>query len=376
MKRLLTIGHSYVVTENRRLAHEIGVQGRGRWAVTAIAPRRFRGDLGPIDARAEQGEALDLRTVPVLLDRRIHLMRYSRLGAAMEGNWDVVHAWEEPYIAAGAQIAAHVPPAAKLVFATFQNLAKDYPWPLASYERRAMERADAWIAFGELVKEALASRPAYAARPCRVIPPGVDTHRFRPDAVRGSDTRRHLGWDDRTPVAGFLGRFEPQKGLELLCAALERVTGPWHALFVGGGTQEPFLRAFEARHPSRVRIVTGVAHSDVPRWLNAMSILCAPSQTTAGWREQFGRMIVEAMASGVAVAGSDSGEIPYVIGDAGLILAERDVGAWAGAIDQLLQRPELRREYAARGIERACARFAWPVVARSHLAWFEEVLAQ
>lgn len=374
MKRLLTIGHSYVVTENRRLAHEIGVQGRGRWAVTAIAPRRFRGDLGPIDARAEQGEALDLRTVPVLLDRRIHLMRYARLHAAMEGNWDVVHAWEEPYIAAGAQIAAHVSPAAKLVFATFQNLAKDYPWPLASYERRAMERADAWIAFGELVKEALASRPAYAARPCRVIPPGVDTQLFRPDAARGSDTRRQLGWDDSTPVAGFLGRFEPQKGLELLCAAFERVTGPWRALFVGGGSMEPFLREFEARHPSRVRVVTGVPHGEVPRWLNAMTILCAPSQTTAGWREQFGRMIVEAMACSVPVVGSDSGEIPRVIRDAGTIVAERDGIAWTAAIEELLHRPELRREYASRGLERASACFAWPVVARAHLAWFEEVL--
>ena len=375
-QRLLTIGHSYVVTENRRLAHEMAIQGRGRWAVTAIAPQRFRGDLGPIAARPEPGEAAELRTVPVLLDRRIHLMRYARLRAAMEGPWDVVHAWEEPYIAAGAQIAARVPPGAKLVFATFQNLAKDYPWPLSSYERRAMDRADAWIAFGELVSETLSGRPIYAGKPSRVITPGVDTELFRPDAARGSDARRHLGWDESAPVVGFLGRFEPQKGLELLCAALERVTGPWHALFVGGGSMEAFLREFEARHPSRARVVTGVAHGDVPRWLNAMTILCAPSQTTAGWREQFGRMIVEAMACGVPVAGSDSGEIPRVIRDAGVIVAERDRLAWTAAIEQLLQRPDLRREYASRGLERASACFAWPVVARAHLAWFEEVLGR
>ena len=374
-RRLLTIGHSYVVTENRRLAHEMAIQGRGRWAVTAIAPQRFRGDLGPIDARAEQGEALDLRTVPVLLDRRIHLMRYARLRAAMEGQWDVVHAWEEPYIAAGAQIAARVPPSAKLVFATFQNLAKDYPWPLSSYERRAMDRADAWIAFGELVKETLSARPAYVDKPCRVIPPGVDTQLFRPDAVRGADTLRQLGWAAGTPVAGFLGRFEPQKGVELLCAALGRVTGPWHALFVGGGSMEPVLREFEARHSPRVRVVTGVPHGEVPRWLNAMTILCAPSQTTAGWREQFGRMIVEAMACGVPVVGSDSGEIPRVIRDAGTIVGERDGIAWTAAIEQLLYRPELRREYSARGLERAAACFAWPVVARTHLALFEELIA-
>ena len=63
--------------------------------------------------------------------------------------------------------------------------------------------------------------------------------------------------------------------------------------------------------------MTGVAHDDVPEYLNAMDLLCAPSQTTARWREQFGRMLIEAMACGVPVVASRSGEIPYVVGDAG-----------------------------------------------------------
>jgi glycosyltransferase involved in cell wall biosynthesis len=374
-RKLLTIGHSYVVTGNRRLAHEMGVQGRGRWEVTAIAPRHYRGDLGPIEARAADGEAIELRTLPVRLDRSVHLMRYAGLRAAMTGAWDAVHAWEEPYIAAGAQIAASVPAGAKLVFSTFQNIAKDYPWPLSSFERRSMERADGWIAFGELVQTTLAPRPEYSRKPSRVIPPGVDLEAFRPDAAIGACTRQQLGWPESAPVVGFLGRFEPQKGITVLCAALEQLTTPWHALFVGGGTLEPDLRAFEARHPSRVRVVTGVDHADVPRWLNSMSVLCAPSQTTPAWREQFGRMIVEAMACGVPIAGSDSGEIPFVVGDAGTIVPERDSQAWAAAIERLLGDPALRREHGARGLARAAERFAWPVVARAHLDWFEEVLA-
>src|SRR5690349_16528610 len=119
-RRLLTIGHSYVVTENRRLAHEIGVQGRGRWDVVAIAPTRFHGDLGPIEARAGDNEMLELRPVPVRFGRSPHLLRYSGLRAAADGSWDVVHAWEEPYVAAGAQIAAAAPRSSKLVFSTFQ----------------------------------------------------------------------------------------------------------------------------------------------------------------------------------------------------------------------------------------------------------------
>ena len=374
-RRLLTIGHSYVVTGNRRLAHEMGVQGRGRWEVVAIAPARFPGDLGPIETRADVGEALELRTLPVRLARSPHLMRYAGLRTAMSGRWHVVHAWEEPYVAAGAQIAASVQAGAKLVFSTFQNISKPYPWPLSSFERRAMTRADAWIAFGNTVRETLGPRRGYAGKPSRVITPGVDVDVFRPDVEAGARTRRELGWPESSKVVGFLGRFEPQKGIEILCRALEALRTPWHALFVGGGTLEPALRSFETRHPSRVRVIGGVSHADVPRWLNAMTLLCAPSQTTSAWREQFGRMLIEAMGCGVPVIGSDSGEIPHVIGDTGLVLPEADVARWTAAIESLLDDVIARRAYAERGRARACERFAWPVIARAHLDWFDEVLA-
>src|SRR5207248_3079132 len=105
------------------------------------------------------------------------------------------------------------------------------------------------------------------------------------------------------------------------------------------------------RHGKRVRVVTGVRHADVPRYLNAMDILCAPSQTTPHWREQFGRMLVEAFACGVPVIGSDSGEIPYVIDKSGLIVAETDEPAWRKALTELVESPTRRRELVARGLD-------------------------
>jgi glycosyltransferase involved in cell wall biosynthesis len=95
-----------------------------------------------------------------------------------------------------------------------------------------------------------------------------------------------------------------------------------------------------------------VKHDEVPRYLAVMDMLLAPSQTTGHWREQFGRMIVEAFASGVPVIGSDSGEIPFLIGDAGSIVPEGDAAAWARVIWDLLQDPQARRLFAARGLER------------------------
>ena len=119
---------------------------------------------------------------------------------------------------------------------------------------------------------------------------------------------------------------------------------------------------------------TGVKHDQVPAYLNAMDVLCAPSQTTPSWREQLGRMLLEAFACRVAVLASDSGEIPHVVKDAGRIVGEKDEAGWARALAELLENREQRVALAARGLERACTVYAWPLIARRHLDFFEEVL--
>jgi glycosyltransferase involved in cell wall biosynthesis len=290
----------------------------------------------------------------------------------------VVHCWEEPYILSAAQIAHSCGERPALVYASFQNIDKRYPPPFGAIERYSLRRARGWIAFGRSVEETLARRRGYGERPHAQIPFGVDVNRFSPDPASGSQTRRRLGWgEDGAPVVGFLGRFIDAKGLPLLLEvldALQRQGLAWRALFVGGGAMEPGLRAFEARYADRVRVVTGVAHDDVPGYLRAMDVLCAPSQTTPGWREQFGRMIVEAFACAVPVIGSDSGEIPFVIGDAGLVAPERNPAAWTDALALLLGDAAARREWAARGRARAEREFAWPVVAQRHLAFFHQLV--
>jgi glycosyltransferase involved in cell wall biosynthesis len=375
-RRLLTLGHSYVVGTNRRLAQAMAAAGAGEWEVTAAAPATFPGDLGPITLDPAPGERVE--ALPVRGAGRIHTMRYGRpLRALLRRGWDVVHCWEEPYILAGAQVAAWTPRGTKLVFATFQNLRKEYPPPFRWTERYAMRRADAWIAFGHTVKEAVHLRPGYDDRPHQVIPPGVDTTLFRPDREAGARVRAALGWaDDGPPVVGYLGRFVPEKGVETLMRALDAASQPWRAMFVGGGPMEAELRTWAVRHGDRVRIVTGVAHEGVPEHLNAMDLLCAPSRTTPRWMEQLGRMLTEAMACGVPVIGSDSGEIPFVIGDAGIIAPEDDVAAWTHAIDAMLATPPRRAVFATRGLARVREVFALDVVARRHLDFFRELLGE
>ncbi len=177
-------------------------------------------------------------------------------------------------------------------------------------------------------------------------------------------------------MIGFLGRFVPEKGILELTSTLDRLTSPWRALLVGSGPLEPELRRWAARHEGRVAITTAVPHDEVPRWLNAMDMLAAPSKTTPQWREQFGRMLIEAFACGVPVVASDSGEIPHVVADAGLIVGESDDEGWRNAIGTLVADPARRRRLGSLGRERAVTVFDWSVVARAHLDFFDELLAR
>ena len=78
------------------------------------------------------------------------------------------------------------------------------------------------------------------------------------------------------------------------------------------------------------------------------------------------------------VLASRSGEIPHVVSDAGLLVDEggdeANVARWTEAIERLLEDADLRRDLSARGLARAHEKYAWPVVARAHLAFFEELL--
>lgn len=376
-RRLLTIGHAYSVALNRRLAHEIARVAGDEWEVTAVAPAFFHGDLRPIPVEAQPGERCRLATVRAYLTRHPAFFFYgARLRSILRGQpWDFVHCWEEPYVVAGGQIAWWCPAGTPLIFHTSQNIAKRYPPPFSAIERMCTKRCSGWTASGEGIARVQLDR-GWNRRPCRVIPLGVDIELFKPDLGLRRATLERLEWDESgPPVVGYTGRFIEAKGLRLLMRVLEETPAPWRALWIGGGPMEAVLRAWAQRYGDRVRIVTGVAHDAVPAYLNVMDVLAAPSQTTAKWREQFGRMLIEAFACGVPVLASDSGEIPGVVGDAGVIAGEHDEERWHRELGDLLESPARRTELAARGVDRAHRLYAWPIVARRYLEFFDQLMA-
>jgi len=186
---------------------------------------------------------------------------------------------------------------------------------------------------------------------------GVPLDQFTPS--RNEVLRRELGINDKF-VVGYVGRFLPEKGLLTLLHALKYLPESVHYLCVGDG---PWLDAFLAKVralelESRVHWILRVPDGKVPAYMNALDALVLPSETTLGWKEQFGRVLPEAMACGLSVIGSDSGAIPEIIGHAGRIFPERDCYALATAIRAFYEDPEMCRNLGRRGIKRAREHFS------------------
>jgi glycosyltransferase involved in cell wall biosynthesis len=200
----------------------------------------------------------------------------------------------------------------------------------------------------------------------------VDTTVFQPLCEGARTTvRDQLGLTGT--VVGFVGRLTKAKGLDILMSALEHVhtSQEWSLLLLGGGDYEEKILAWAERRgwSDRMKIKL-VPHSEVPRYVGCMDVLVAPSQSAKNWREQFGRMLVEAFACGVPVIASDSGEIPFVVGDAGKIVGERDVAAWARALEKFICDREARADFGRRGLVRA-NQFSVTTIAAQYRDYFQ-----
>ena len=111
----------------------------------------------------------------------------------------------------------------------------------------------------------------------------------------------------------------------------------------------------------------------MPVFYRGLDVLVLPSRTQPHWKEQFGRVLVEAMSCGVPVVGSTCGEIPHVVGDAGCIFPEDDVPALRKVLQHLADHPELRQELGAAGRRRVLERYTMEQVARQTLAVYRAV---
>ncbi len=118
------------------------------------APFHGRNDIRPLDAEVRHDEPIRVEVINARLTNRVHFFHYSsRLRTLMNDGFDLIHAWEEPYIFVGMQIASSAPKNVPLVFRTAQSLDKSYVAPFNWFERYSVNRMNGWIYSGYLVEK-------------------------------------------------------------------------------------------------------------------------------------------------------------------------------------------------------------------------------
>ncbi|MFY1669592.1 glycosyltransferase [Plantactinospora sp. WMMB334] len=246
-------------------------------------------------------------------------------------------------------------PAVPTTLYAAQNIVMRFPAPFPRLERRAFGAVTHAFPITPAALGVLRAK-GYQG-PATLVPLGVDLARFSPAPTPPGN---------RPFTVGFVGRLEPHKGVGDLVRAVELADAD--LLVVGRGSLSAEVARAAAARPGRVRLHDWADHEQLPDLLRRMDVLVLPSvevvqRNVLPWvgiplREQFGRVLVEAMACGVPVVGSEVGEIPYIIGPAGLTFPAGNVPALAQRLARLRHDTSLHGRLRERGLQRA-AEFGW-----------------
>ncbi len=319
------------------------------------------------------------RAVPVRYNGSVARLQFGPVAASRvrrwlrEGHFDVLHVHEPvaPSISLLAIMLAHGP-----IVATFHT---------------SNQRSRSLAAAGGVLQpflERIAGRIAVSAAARKVqvehlggdaieIPNGVSVQRYAA-AVPLPGYPRPGG------TVGFIGRYdEPRKGMRVLLAAMDQLVirrPDLRLLVVGAGDQADLLAGASPRVRGRIDFMGQCSDDDKARMLASLDVYCAPN--LGG--ESFGVILLEAMAAGAAIVASDLPPFLTVLGGgsagaaprelAGRTFRTGDPGGLAAGLEELLTRPALRAELAARG-RRVVRVYDWPVVARSIVQVYETVIA-
>lgn len=370
--RVVLVSKALVVGAYQRKAEALAQAGQALdLELFVLIPPIWHDRRGRQVAQPRHTQGYTLRIIPLRLNGNYHLHYYPTLERELATiQPHVVHMDEEPYNLAtwlGLRAAERI--GAVGTFFTWQNLYRRYPWPFRMFERQNYQRTALAIA-GNRDAAAVLRRKGFAGA-LEIIPQfGVDPDRFRPPPAAPVAAAHVL-------QIGYAGGLLPDKGIDLLLAACARLQGAWQLHLAGQGEGEALLRQQAATLGIADKISwAGQVDSDaMPAFYQQLDVLVLPSRTLSNWQEQFGRVLIEAMACEVAVIGSDSGEIPNVIGQAGLIFPVGASDVLYDQLQQLLVDRERRFQLGRLGRQRVLQQYTMDAIAIQTLAVYQRLCA-
>jgi glycosyltransferase involved in cell wall biosynthesis len=330
-----------------------------RWCETNVDVETVPDDLFPV------------RTARTFFSKHIQLFAYDPfpiIEAFRRHKPHIIDMDHEPYSVQCAEIITLrnlFAPNTPIVMQTAQNILKNYPPPFSMLEKRAFRQISGAYMCSETVREVLETKGF--RKPVQIAYFGVDMEAFRP-------VERKTG---EPFTIGYIGRLMPPKGVLVLVDALAQIKSEnWRFLVVGDGTERTEMQRRLAEYGllDRCEFVGAVQYEETPEYFQKIDVLAMPTITTPKFREQFGRVLIEAMACNVPVVGSTCGAIPEVIGDAGIVVAENDATALAAGLRRLIQDKALHANLSNAGRKRVEKNFTWEHVAEQIFSLYERVL--
>ena len=244
--------------------------------------------------------------------------------------------------------------------------------------RRVLPRIDGYASWNSAGIRLARAHGLRAEAPDAVAPIVVpDPSRFHPpDPAGRAAARARFGLPREGVVVGLLGRLVPEKGVSDGLAALRRLgaAAPFLAVW-GRGPMEPTIRSALA-DGIRGRFGGSLEPREVPEALRACDLVMVPSRTAAEWEEQFGRVGVEAQASGCAVVAYRSGALGEVLEQGAVLVPEGDTEALAEAVGELTEDPAARSALVEKGIAWAAHRWHPRAVAADIVDLWERMLSR
>jgi phosphatidylinositol alpha-1,6-mannosyltransferase len=238
---------------------------------------------------------------------------------------------------------------------------------------RVLKHANHIIAAGEY-PAAEARRAAGNSLPITVIPPGVDTQRFRPlSNDERASSRREFGVSDDAELIVGVSRLVPRKGFDTLIevAASLRASRPRLQVLIGGGGRDADrLQKLIDKFNAPVRMLGRVSDEQLPRLYGCADVSAMLCRSRWGGLEQegFGIVFSEAASCGVPqIAGKSGGAADAVLeGLTGKVVQNpSDVGQVASTVTQLLDDVFLRSLMSVASRERALNTFDYDVLSKS-----------
>lgn len=321
--------------------------------LTVVVPPYWQDERGRMELERLHTEGYAMIAAPPRWNGHFHLHYYPDLPQLLKRvEPDILHIDEEPYNLAtfhAARTMHRLDERAKIIFFAWQNILRRYPPPFPWMERFVFRLSVAAIAGSLEAKEILEAKGF--EKEIAVIP------QF---GVPGTFSPQRSARANGDFIIGYAGRLVQEKGVHILLQAAAQLQGAWHLRILGSGPENESLQALASALgiAPRVEFLSWVDSRAMPHFYNSLDVLVVPSLTRPNWKEQFGRVLMEAMATGIPVVGSASGEIPFVVGDAGLIVPENDANALTRALNELKSQPVLREQLAQAGRTRALEKFS------------------